>query len=81
MCTAAGRWNNPSGYQVVRREKKNLELVVFHTFADSPEEIILSGNGRIVSSFLPDGVVCASNGSIVFKNLRPFSGGAVLLER
>ncbi len=80
-CTAAGRWNNPSGYQVVRREKKNLELVVFHTFADSPEEIILSGNGRIVSSFLPDGVVCASNGSIVFKNLRPFSGGAVLLER
>ncbi len=80
-CTVTGRWNNPSGYQVVRREKGNLELVVFHTFADSPDKIVLCGNGRIVSSFLPDGVVCASNGSIVFKNLRPFTGGAVLLER
>jgi alpha-galactosidase len=80
-CTVSGRWNNPAGYQVVRREKGNLELVVFHTFADSPEEIILSENGRVVSSFLPEGVECADNGSIVCKNLRPFTGGAVLLER
>ena len=80
-CSVKGRWNNPAGYQIVRREKDDFELIVFHTFADSPQEIVLSEKGKVVSGFLPDDVVCSACGDVVIKNLRPFTGGAILLKK
>lgn len=79
--SVTGRWNSPAGYQVVRRVKGDLELVVFHTFAGSPEEIVLPGNGEIAASFLPDGAICKTDNGIKFTGLRDFTGGAVLLKK
>ena len=79
--SVAGRWNDPAGFQVVRRKTTGLELIVFHTFRKGPQEISLPGQGRVIASFLPDGAVCTAENEIRFCNLRDFTGGAVLIEK
>ena len=79
--SVSGRWNDPEGFQVVRREMGDKELIVCHTFRNAPQEIELPGSGKVVASFLPDEAVCSTENKIRFSGLRDFTGGAVLIEK
>ena len=80
--TVTGRWNSPVGWQAVVRETTDAAVAVVHTFEDAPGEIEIEINGNIAKTFLPEGVsaVCSA-GKLLLKNLRPFTGCALLLKK
>lgn len=70
----------PKGWQAVVRRGKMQTLVVLHTFHTAPSAVTLPVHGRIVDSFLRDGLTVTRQDGLTVAGLTDFDAAAFILE-
>jgi alpha-galactosidase len=76
-------WRYPQGWQAVVRTSEDRALVVLHTFAEAPGEVVvaLDGDGWVVRESMGVGEVRILGKDMVVERVGDFCGGVWLLGR
>ena len=74
-------YTSPHGWQLVRRKYRGRELIVVHTFAESPRFIELEFSGKIINSLQCGSLTLVDDGGkLQIDKLADFNGLALLVE-